>query len=374
MRLNPDQRARLLAALNDAFPTVASAEELALMATNKSLDQVALGADLSERIGVMIRRAEEEGWVARLLDQAILLRPEVAPLKALRVEFAALIVAERADHFAACRLLGNNFLVNRDSLRAGLHELADEESGIHIMAVQGPRGSGRTHSFQLVRYLAERIGFKVVWLDMEERVRRAEAGKLEPEDLGRAIVDQMGGLDLTHWPERQGEQAARWNLRFCDWLTGLLKTSDCTCWIVLDSFDRVLLQEGVEDLVRLLAARIETNLSQLRLVLLGYQDERLEELRPLVSGGLDEDMLTPQQRIGETDLLNFFIKLYEERLSRDGADLSSPQVRDKIVTGAATSTQTVMQQVDFTNEQHLRQLGPAVGREGRRVWSEGAGG
>lgn len=359
MGLTADQRKRLLEALNDVFTSKDAVEELAQGARDRTLAQISLADNLPAILSAMVDAARDEGWLGRLLDEAVALRPNSDELAQLRDELREEVIAERMDHFAACRLLGHNYMVDRAPLRAKLQHLAAREEGIHILKVRGPSKSGKSHTFQLIRYLSDRVGgFRMVFVDLAE-LASAVGRDLLPEDLGEEIVFQM--KLQGQMPVRQNELDSRWVRRFVAWLTGELQNRDEVYWIVLDSFGNTLVPDGVYELVRRLAEQIETNLSQIRLVLLGFE----RDLPDRVLGGLEEEDLTAAARIGQDQLLDFFSRMYQERRLRRAADFAAEDV--------AGSVSTVMQRVAFDRDDYLLQLGRAVMEEGRRIWTLGGG-
>jgi effector-associated domain 1 (EAD1)-containing protein len=360
MKLQEDQRTRLLKALKDVFSTKEQVEELTLQAINRSVDQISLASDLSAVLLKIITTAEDEGWIGNLVDAAIVLRPASQDLSTARAELNTIITAEREDHYAACWLLGDRVMVNRTMLRKALCRLSQPETGKHILVVQGPELSGKSHSLQLVRYLEERRGgFKLIWTDLFRLAAGAESRLVLPQDLGQALVDQIG---LTGMPARENEKDERWVQRFCDWLTGQLATKNIDYWIVIDSFSKTLLPEGTHGLIRELALRIETNLGRLRLILLSYTDT--DNLPPEVFGGLEEEpILGPIQQIGKSELLAFFGKLYEERKRRQNTDFEPDDI--------AESVAKVLREVDPNNARFLSLLSRAIIKEGRQLRTAG---
>jgi hypothetical protein len=217
----------------------------------------------------------------------------------------------------------------------------------------------KSHTFQLIRYLADQVGgFNMVFVDLAEAASIAGRDLL-PEDLGEEIVFQM--KLQGQMPVRQNELDSRWVRRFIAWLTGELQGRNEVYWIVLDSFGKTLVPDGVYELVRRLAEQIETNLGQVRLILLGFD----RDLPDRVLGGLEEEDLAAAMRIGQDELLGFFSRMYQERKQRRAADFAPADV--------AGSVSTVMQKVAFDRDDYLLQLGRAVIEEGRRIWSLGGG-
>lgn len=361
MKLQEDQRKRLLDALKDVFSTKEQVEELTLQAINRSVDQISLASDLSAVLLKIITTAEDEGWIGNLVDAAIALRPASQDMKTARAELDLIITNEREDHYAACWLIGDRVMVGRSTLRKALCRLSQPESGKHILVVQGLKPfSGKSHSLQLIRYLEERRGgFKLIWADLSRLAASAEGGILLPQDLGQVLVNQMG---LIGMPARENEKDERWVQRFCDWLTGQLLVKQIDYWIVIDSFSKTLLPEGTHDLIRELALRIETNLGRLRLILLSYAD--MDSLPSEVFGGLEEEPIPdPAQQINKTELLAFFGKLYEERKRLRNTDFEPQDI--------AISVANVLREVDPSNTRYLFLLSRAVIKEGSKLRANG---
>lgn len=368
MRLNPDQRIRLLDELKDVFTDVAAVKELVQLAdppSLASLDQVALGANLVDILNSLILRADDGNWLGNLLEAAIEMRSASQKLKLLRTEFDGAITAERADHFAACWLLGDRVLVDREPLRTAATLLENTPGSgkpvKSIMVVKGPRMSGRSWSLEYISYLnTTRRSFELVWVDLEDlETSIAEDAELDPQDLGLSIATQMH-LDMTHWPARVNEKDERWARRYCEWLKGELTGKQALYWIVVDSFDKMLLPDGIYILISELAKWIRVNLQMLRLVLLSYdkEDDLPANVRPDVAP-------VSTGAISDLELLAFFTRLYDERKRRFDIDFSP--------TDVANSVAEVKRQVDFSNERYLFQLGPAVVQEANKLRGAGGG-
>jgi hypothetical protein len=363
MKLEIDQRKRLLDELKDVYSTESDVKTLALMAFGVSLDQITLAPNLAAKLQDMVTRAEDENSLGKLLDAAIDIRPAAQPLIALRGELAAQIIAEREDHYKACWLLGDRVLLDRKPLREALKRVNDVQAGKHILVVHGPSLSGKSHSYQMIRYLQERRGgFKLVWVDMKTLVASAAGDELRPEELGQALVDQMNLSE--NMPPRSNEQDARWVQRFCNWLTGRLAGSSTLYWIVLDSFDKTLVPTGVHDLIRELAVRVESNLGQVRLILLGYKEQDKQDLPSEVFGGLEEETLGPiaEQEL-DHELIRFFSELYTRHKQQALADFTALDV--------ANSVAQVKREVDFTSARYLILLSQSVIKESKRILSSG---
>ncbi len=70
MRLSGQQRKELQDALVDAFPDKSSLEQMLSFGLNKNLDAIANGDNLEKIVFNLIKKAESEGWVSRLIVAA----------------------------------------------------------------------------------------------------------------------------------------------------------------------------------------------------------------------------------------------------------------------------------------------------------------
>jgi hypothetical protein len=165
----------------------------------------------------------------------------------------------------------------------------------------------------------------------------------------RSLLMQLG---LSRVPRRHNEQDARWNKEFCDWLGGELENKTTTYWIILDSFDKVLLSWGTQDLVRELARRIVMSLDKMRLVLLSYSGS--DTLPADVQGVFAHE---PLSILGEGELIEFFMCLYDQR-NQPLTDLGSE---------IAVSVSKVLNRVNPGDAQYMSALGQAVADEAKAV-------
>src|SRR5207248_46940 len=82
-------------------------------------------------------------------------------------------------------------------------------------------------------------------------------------------------------------QWARWIFDFLKDFAPLAIKDETVRWIVIDSLNSVPLAQSANDFLKALARRISVDLTQFRLILLGYQDT----LRPSVVGEIEEEPL-----------------------------------------------------------------------------------
>ena len=97
MRVTKSQFKALYEALNRAFTTNESLEELARIAHNETLDQITTGPNTKSKIQGMIKRSEEEHWLGDLLRAAYELRPRDEKLTQLYQDFQVGTVSEQKE-------------------------------------------------------------------------------------------------------------------------------------------------------------------------------------------------------------------------------------------------------------------------------------
>jgi hypothetical protein len=214
--------------------------------------------------------------------------------------------------------------VTRESLGTALQELC-RPNGQRTLAVSTASirqriKTGKSHSLQMISYLEQIVGgFEVVQVDLEDETRAVGSGGLiQPHDLAKRITAQMGCKHVLPAPPSDG-QWARWTLDFCDNFHPVAKKAPKT-WIVIDSFHAVLLPAETVDLLKALAQLINTTLSNLRMVLLGYSDSFPPKILPTVAE-------EPVKLISEDELMEFFARAYREKSVAFTAD----KVADKVV-------------------------------------------
>jgi serine/threonine protein kinase len=83
MHLSGDHKEELQNALNKAFPTKASLEHLLSLKLEKNLEEIAGGNDLTEVVFTLIKVAEAQGWIERLIYAARNRNPGNLLLKAI---------------------------------------------------------------------------------------------------------------------------------------------------------------------------------------------------------------------------------------------------------------------------------------------------
>jgi hypothetical protein len=351
--LSPQDYSLLKLAIEDEFSTKAELSRLARQTFERSLDLVALGDDLTEIIEKVINVADNEHRLSKLIEVFGDLRPESPNIARLRGAFAVIITLETDDQCDAHLLRGWRALVDRRRLRDALRTL-NSPNGSRILIVDGDRFSGKTYSSQLISHMAGPWDFSFVWTDLE-RLARTEPGPISAAALGRDMAQQMGFIGM---PDVGTEQDARWVRSFCNWLTPLVDAERARRWIVIDSFGKALLSDGVHLLIQELALRIDQNLSRLRLVLLSYGDR--DTLEAMLGGAVEYERIA---RIGARELTEFFSRLYLERERRHEREVAMDELSAEIRRSVAR----VQAAAARDDPRRLFAVGRAVSQEARVI-------
>jgi len=273
-----------------------------------------LNASFPEAVFATIKAAESEDWLFDLVQAAAQQRPEDPALQRLANELGNLRPAAPPagiSPFDVCCLAGTHVMVDRRDLRAALRDLSKAD-GKRILVVKDdlpdtPAGSapktGKSHTMQMIAYLWQtQRSFDFVDIDLEDMAHAIS--DIRPVDLAKRLIKKLGfAVNLA---EPTDNAWARWNLDFCDDLEGWATQRNRPVWIVIDSFNLVLLPQATLDLIKELANRINLRLADFRLVLLGYRDTFPTKVKPIV----EEEKIRP---IGEGELLEFFAHAYFEK-------------------------------------------------------------
>ncbi len=330
-------------ALVQAFPGPQFAELLLLMDQTFGNFSVA-EYSFDQNVLVTIRKAEAESWLLDLVSQASDLRAADPVLWQIKTELSALAPPPGIDLYEVCHLTGGFVMIDRAKLRTALRGMSSP-LGKRILIVKGGPKTGKSHTLQLLSFLAKaRESGPLVVLDLEAFRRiLGSSALIEPWDLGERLLRLMS-YDLK-LPERPVDaQWARWVLQFCDGFEARAAADPKERWIVIDALNSVLLAQPTFDLIKELAHRINVSLTQLRLVLLGYSDS----LPPAVLPHVEEEQISA---IGEKELIDFFFRAYQQ--------LSVSFDEDRVADAVAR----VLDQLDPSQPDFLVQLGPRASEE-----------
>jgi hypothetical protein len=302
MPLTADQRIRLMAALEGAFPDK-DALELMFFGADlpKSLAAVTTASGLRSILRELITHADAEGWLPALVQEAAKANPH-PPLVAFRDEIKPLIVAASANHYRVL-LMGDRPLIDREPLRDGVERLGKGQK--RILVVDGEPVTGKSHSIWFIRYLRDQQKtFNLIWVDLRELAAAAPDGVVDPAAIARSMALQMSMPDLVR--PREEETWAAWSNEFCDALTGRMAAAASPWWLVIDNFSAVPLPHDSLGLVKKLCERLAINIPNLFMVLLSYKDSIPATVEPDV----ERETIEP---VDEGHIGLFFKALYDSR-------------------------------------------------------------
>lgn len=289
-----------------------------LLSIDHRLDDYAPSSEVyPKRVEKTIEVAHGSGWLLNLIAKA---REKVddPALKQIEIQLKAIVVvtATNVNQFQTCCLSGGHVMVDRAPLRTALEKLYDP-LGRRILVVNDavpavgakPRvQTGKTHSLRLIAHLHQaRKDFGLIEVDLQSIRDALTPPKLVwPIDVASSIVALMN-MQPGVLPEPPADgQWSRWNLAFCNNFVGQV-TQDRIWWIVVDSFNGVLLPQETQDLFKELATRINGVLGgSMRMILLGYSGTFPPSVLPTVK----EDAL---RVFGETELIEFFARAFKEK-------------------------------------------------------------
>ena len=354
MKLIGDELPKLQQALLTAFPTPAALAQMVRGALDENLAAIAGGGNLTEVVFNLISWAETEGRLMELLTKALQANPGSPALAALGPQLIAALNERQptgevrpVDPFDACLLRGKRAFVNRKDLRKALRELAAEE-GSRVLVVDGEPLSGKSYSLELITYLADILeSYRVIWIDLKDEV----PSLFGPGDLARSIALQMR-LSLDSMPKQEEIQASRWARVLGEWITGQMRASGATWWVVLDSFNQLdpPLADATDDLIKYLAERAETTVPELRVVLLSYKGL----LPPRIRGFVQRETIASIEQI---DVKDFFECLFGQR-----GQLSDAAAVDQAVEAALSL-------IPPDDPERLYYLSTAIGQVAERLFA-----
>lgn len=336
--------AQLRAALFAAYPTVASFTDL-LIRVNQSYEKLSVvGSNYYQNILAIIQTAAADDWLPRLLAAALADVPGDPELLRLQKELSTLTPPPGQDYFDMCRLSGSHIMINRLELRKALREIS-RPLGKRILVIKGEKKTGKSHSLQLITYLKDvRRNFDMRFIDLERLYQESGTSKpLEPVPL----AEKLSRLFKTRFALNESPtdaQWANWVLRFCNDFEDYALQDGRDLWIVIDAFNSVPLTQATFDIIKQIALRINETLTNLRLVLIGYNETLPGPALPHV----EEESIEP---IGPQHLLDFFNNAYQQMQ----IPLDAGRLEDTV--------QRVLEQVDPTQPDFLYRLGLLANQE-----------
>jgi hypothetical protein len=346
---SPKLQFRLSKALRDIYKED-EFDDLLNLLDRRFVDYAAESEKYSARMKSTLQYAYRGGWLIRLVELA---REEAAgdlELQAVQVEIVAnlkFVPPENLNHFKVCCLNGGHIMVDRDSLREALEKLYDpREKRIIVVNDEVPPmppeqriKTGKSHTRKLIAYLREvREDFGLVDVDLEEIRDVLPPPKLiMPNEVASSIVRQMKYKTALLPPPPKDSQWARWSFEFCEKLVAEAMEDDRTWWIVIDSFNIVLVPPETLGLINLLTQRISDKLGNVRMILVGYNGPLLPTVRAKVD---------PVKVFEQKHLIEFFTRAFTEKGRKfteedvvnavirvlDGADSAHPDFVAKVAS------------------------------------------
>ncbi len=317
----------------------------------RTLASVTTASGLLTQVRELITKADAEGWLPKLVDEAAKSNPAHAGLSAFRNEIKPLILAANVNHYRAV-LMGDRLLIDRDAVRGAFERLANAQK--RIVIVDGEPVTGKSHTVWFIRYLRDQHkNFGLIWIDLRDLAKASPDGLIEPTAIARSMAKQMS-LDPTLVPDRGEQTWAAWISDFCDGLTGKLATAEKPWWLVVDNFTALRLPQETLDLLKKLCERLAINIPNLFLVLLGYKDT----VPPQVEADIERETIT---RIDATEVGLFFKELYDSRQ----IPVTEAEIAGKVAD--------VLRSVDPNHPRRLEIMGAEVTKIARTILQKAGG-
>lgn len=262
-----------------------NAERQALIATARGLDQNQLDALIYSALGLnigefgsitdnmVVLSSKFVSWVTKrgdlftVVDQIIEDYPnheKIAILRSLSQRLSAARKVVLPQSFDAV-LIDTATIANRAPLRATLRQLITSSMTRPVVIVSGTEKSGRSHSWHLIRHVAEDHGIAVRRIDLEKWVT-------EERTLDALFDDVRAALDIldSGRPPSQGVTPQTLGQLYAERIDEYHQRSVAVArWIVFDSTDRAIAQEIAAFLRRICELRLEANLLKCTFFLLG---------------------------------------------------------------------------------------------------------
>lgn len=303
----------------------------------------------------VVKSAEQGGWLSDLIAAAREARPHVDQFKTVEAELqappAGPPAAAHLTPWQICLIGGALAFIDREEFRATIQQL-EENPWPRILVVQGGGGYGKSFSRHFIRHRVEALKHRFVWIDLQRMKRALPAdAHIMPEDIAHSLCNQLD-LPQSLIPDKDDEQYSRWNMAFCERLAAKVG-ADQRWWVFVDEFNSVLLPQATTDLFKELAVRVDTVMTSVRLVLLGYEDSL-----PLdAAQSAHKDVVGP---ITDDHLAGFFKRVHAMR----GSQPTSEQL--------ATHVARVRIKVTDADPRPNKTIGDEAAQEARRLLQEGA--
>ena len=262
--------------------TLERLQQSVILGLQTSLDNYTLASNLTLRILELCLKVNAQGRVADLIAGLKQVNPNP--------QFTADLEAFSAGTLSTAATVCGTLLVteqpplpvvNRRNLRGHLSQIMRPNVGYHAISISGPSACGKTHSKELIIFVAKCIGVTPIYVDVIGEDLRPRtllniveqiAMKVQEGELARVLADQPTDAQLAE--------------RFVSWLSGLsqnFQRNGSRYWIIFDGLDREVAKPMRELLIaQLLLAIANGNLQNVKLFLLGDNGKRVRDARRIV--------------------------------------------------------------------------------------------
>lgn len=222
--------------------------------------------------------------------------------------------------------------VNRKGLRGSLRRIFIDRDK-HVLMVEGPSGTGKSHSVELIRHIAEVNSglLAVAYLDLKGETH----ARFKPNMLACKIMRQMGRSVLDVPRREDAASDGGWLGDLCDWLTGAADNSGKTWIVVLDGFHNRDLWSETQELVIELINRSASS-PALRTVLLSYSDDQKRKVK--FGPRIDYETLAPLSRQDLCEFVKTHGRASNPDLGDEDVEVVVDSIWNRVTTGGSDRT------------------------------------
>jgi hypothetical protein len=322
---------KLQEALKKGFPRLEDLSAMVKFRLGENLYEFADTRTLETATNDLIAWAERENRLLKLLDGAVaasensLLQATVTDLKKKLDKQRDAVWYQPPSEYKTCLVQGEAPFVNRKDLRDSLEINLSIGGNYSVLAVNGPPGTGKSHSLFLITYVARfqnrfQKTFKVAAIDLKFE----GTYQMKADEFTRLVAQQLR-IGLKDFPKRSSP-ADKWVRELESWLVGLIPEKT-QCWLVLDGFRHKNVPVATRSLIHRLIRSASTNVPELRIVLLDYP-------KPMLPLEMQDYILQESvSEITRSDLIDFFKQLYLHK-GRNPKDPGIGAMVDEVIAKA----------------------------------------
>ncbi|MAT98888.1 MAG: hypothetical protein CL608_17225 [Anaerolineaceae bacterium] len=342
--LTADERKTLSATYMSIIPKHLSFEALLVQGLGQDLEEFP-GANLQQRIDTLIASYELDERITELFEAPFNISGQennnVLQLARLALDPVRTSYEERMnqswkeDPFEACFLNQGIPFIDRQDFRKQAKKLS-KEGAKRLLIINGDPGVGKTHSKKFIEKIAPYCEFKFCFIDMKKET----PSLFYPDTLATRLDSD---ITLPPHPDHpqiplKEEVSQKWAEVIGEWLIKKMKLEQGQCWIALDGFAHEDLPAPTKRLVNDLVEAVWDRLPHVRLILLDYPlDDLDEEIRLFVE---EEDI----EVVTQPELEEYMIKAVKElRLQKDTVELR--EKAREIVEGLSAAPEKHMAEI-----------------------------